>query len=182
MVSPKLHQAFIRHAGNRDRLTQIVPVGLDTRCQMRDVVGRYAWRRDRVERMELAEENFDDTLSWSTNPPNHCNLAGVVDLIYVSDQRYGYATRLRPDCKSTRPPRQAGFDVRCRTLGLSRAWKPGWVGTRRVAYEYVSSSPPFSTGRAAFTASGSTPLVDLQGVPMKPLCPLRRHPQDCTRV
>src|SRR5712692_10866073 len=36
-------------------------------------------------------------------------------------QRYGYATRLCSDCKSARPPRQAGFDVRSRTLGLSRA-------------------------------------------------------------
>src|SRR5713226_2237617 len=33
----------------------------------------------------------------------------------------------------------------------------GWVGTRRVALPHVSSSPPFRTGLAAFTASGSTP-------------------------
>src|SRR6266403_784970 len=37
----------------------------------------------------------------------------------------------------------------------------GWVGTRRVAFRYVSSSPPFRTVLAAFTAHGSTPLVNL---------------------
>jgi len=90
MVSPKLHEASIRHASNRDRLTQIVPIGLDTQCQIRDVIRWYAWARDRVERMELAEENFDDTLSWGTHPPNHCDLAGVVALTCLSNQRYGY--------------------------------------------------------------------------------------------
>ena len=45
------------------------------------------------------------------------------------------------------------------TLRLSRC--RSWVGTRRVPLLHVSSSPPFSTGRAAFTAHGSTPLVDL---------------------
>ena len=70
MVSPKLHQASIRHAGNGYRLTQIVPVCLDTQYQIRNVVGRHSWARDRVERMELAEEDFDDTLSRGTNPLN----------------------------------------------------------------------------------------------------------------
>jgi hypothetical protein len=87
MVSPKLEQASIWHAGNRDRLTQIVPVGLHTQHQIRDVVGRHSWAWDRVERMEVVEENFDDTLSWGTNPLNHCDLADVVDLICLSDQR-----------------------------------------------------------------------------------------------
>ena len=32
---------------------------------------------------------------------------------------------------------------------------------------HVSSSPPFRTGRAAFTAPGSTPLIGLHGVTMK---------------
>src|SRR3989442_1373172 len=68
------------------------------------------------------------------------------------------------------------------TLGLSRTWKPGWVGTRRVAFRHVSSSPPLRTGLAAFTASGSTPLVNLHGATMKHLFPFRRHPQDFTRV
>ena len=71
MVSPKLHQASIWHAGNGDRLTQIVSVGLDTQCQIRNVVGRHSWARNRVKRMELAEEDFDDTLSRDTNPLNH---------------------------------------------------------------------------------------------------------------
>jgi hypothetical protein len=123
MVSPKLHQASIWHAGHGDRLTQIVPVGLDTQCQIRNVVGWHSWARDRMERVKLAKENFDDTLSWGTHPPNHCNLAGVVELTCLSDQRYGYATRLCPDCKSARPPRQAGFDVRCRTPKLTCRWK-----------------------------------------------------------
>jgi hypothetical protein len=35
--------------------------------------------------MELADEHFDDTLPWSTNPPNHCNLAGVVEITCLSD-------------------------------------------------------------------------------------------------
>ena len=48
-----------------------------------------------------------------------------------------------------------------RTLAVSRARWPGWVGTRRVAFRYVSSSPPLSTVRAAFTAHGATPLVNL---------------------
>jgi hypothetical protein len=123
MVSPKLHQTSIWHAGNGDRLTQIVPVGLDTGRQICNVVGRHSWTRDRVERVKLAEENFDDALSWGTYPPNHCDLAGVVDLICLSDQRYGYPTRLCPDCKSARPLRQAGFDVRCRTPGIRRGGK-----------------------------------------------------------
>ena len=59
MVSPKLHESSIRHVSDRDRPTQIVPVGLDTQYQIRDVVRWYAWARDRVERMKLAEENFD---------------------------------------------------------------------------------------------------------------------------
>ena len=92
MVSPKLHESSIRHVSNRDRPTQIVPVGLDTQYQIRDVVRWYAWARDRVERMKLAEENFDDTLSWGTHPLNHCALASVVDLICLSNQRYDYAT------------------------------------------------------------------------------------------
>jgi hypothetical protein len=46
------------------------------------MVGRHAWARDRVERMQLAEENFDDTLPWGTYPPNHCDLARVVDLTF----------------------------------------------------------------------------------------------------
>ena len=40
-----------------------------------------------------------------------------------------------------------------------------WVGTRRVALRYVSSSPPFSTVRATFTAHGAAPLVILHGLP-----------------
>src|SRR5216683_717235 len=40
-----------------------------------------------------------------------------------------------------------------------------WVGTRRVAWRYVSSSPPFSTVRATFTAHGAAPLVVLHGHP-----------------
>src|SRR5262245_16906796 len=87
MVSPKLHQTAIRHAGNGDRLTHIVPVSLDTQCQICNVGGWHAWTWDRVERVELAEENFDDTLSWGTHPPNHCDLAGVVELTCLSDQR-----------------------------------------------------------------------------------------------
>ena len=34
-----------------------------------------------------------------------------------------------------------------------------WVGARRVTLRHVSSRPPFSTGRAAFTASGAAPEV-----------------------
>jgi hypothetical protein len=85
MVSPKLHQASVWHTGNGDRLTPIVPVGLNTQYQIWDVVGRHSWAWDRVERMELAEKNFDDALSWGTNSPNHCNLADVVDLTCLSD-------------------------------------------------------------------------------------------------
>ena len=44
------------------------------------------------------------------------------------------------------------------------------------------SQPPLRTGRAAFTASGSTPVVNLHGATMKHLFPFRRHPQDFTRV
>ena len=40
-----------------------------------------------------------------------------------------------------------------------------WVGTRRVALRYVSSSPPLSTVHATFTAHGATPLVGLHGPP-----------------
>jgi hypothetical protein len=40
-----------------------------------------------------------------------------------------------------------------------------WVGTRRVALRYVSSSPPFSTVHATFTAHGAAPLVVLHGYP-----------------
>ena len=40
-----------------------------------------------------------------------------------------------------------------------------WVGTRRVVLRYVSSSPPFSTVRATFTAHGAAPLVVLHGHP-----------------
>ena len=40
-----------------------------------------------------------------------------------------------------------------------------WVGTRRVALRYVSSSPPLSTVRATFTAHGAAPLVVLHGHP-----------------
>src|SRR5262252_3954786 len=36
-----------------------------------------------------------------------------------------------------------------------------WVGARRVTLQHVSSRPPFSTGRAAFTASGAAPEVPL---------------------
>jgi hypothetical protein len=35
----------------------------------------------------------------------------------------------------------------------------GWVGARRVTLRYVSSHPPFSTGRAPFKASGSAPPI-----------------------
>ena len=48
---------------------------------------------------------------------------------------------------------------RSRTLALTCC--RSWVGTRRVTLLHVSSSPPFSTVLAAFTAHGSTPLVDL---------------------
>src|SRR6516165_2566107 len=34
-----------------------------------------------------------------------------------------------------------------------------WVATRRGLHKPVSSSPPFSTGRATFIASGATPEV-----------------------
>jgi hypothetical protein len=34
-------------------------------------------------------------------------------------------------------------------------WPQRWVATRRVTLRYVSSSPPFRTGLATFTASGS---------------------------
>jgi hypothetical protein len=34
-----------------------------------------------------------------------------------------------------------------------------WVGARRVTLRHVSSRPPLSTGRAAFTASGAAPEV-----------------------
>ena len=37
---------------------------------------------------------------------------------------------------------------------------------------HVSSSPPLRTGRAAFTAPGSTPLLGLHGVTMERRCPL----------
>src|SRR5262249_5115825 len=40
-----------------------------------------------------------------------------------------------------------------------------WVGTRRVGLRYVSSSPPFSTVHATFTAHGAAPLVVLHGPP-----------------
>jgi hypothetical protein len=40
-----------------------------------------------------------------------------------------------------------------------------WVGTRRVALRYVSSSPPLSTVHATFTAHGAAPLVILHGYP-----------------
>src|SRR5882724_1231268 len=36
-----------------------------------------------------------------------------------------------------------------------------WVGARRVTLRHVSSRPPFSTGRAALTASGAAPGVIL---------------------
>ena len=39
-----------------------------------------------------------------------------------------------------------------------------WVGTRRSAVWPVSSSPPFSTARATFTAHGSTPAVLLHSL------------------
>jgi hypothetical protein len=45
------------------------------------------------------------------------------------------------------------------TLALTCCWS--WVGTRRVTLPHVSSSPPLSTVRAAFTAHGSAPVVDL---------------------
>lgn len=38
-----------------------------------------------------------------------------------------------------------------------------WVATRRGLHKPVSSSPPFKTGLAAFTAPGLTPLVFLRG-------------------
>src|SRR5262249_1316223 len=50
------------------------------------------------------------------------------------------------------------------TLGVSRCRKRGWVGTRRVTFRYVSSSPPLSTVHAAFTAHGATPLVHLHSI------------------
>src|SRR5688572_26759817 len=45
-----------------------------------------------------------------------------------------------------------------------RKREPGsWIGTRRVTLPHVSSSPPFRTVRAAFTAYGSAPAVLLPG-------------------
>jgi hypothetical protein len=37
-----------------------------------------------------------------------------------------------------------------------------WVATRRGLNKPVSSSPPFKTGLAAFTAPGLTPLINLK--------------------
>ena len=53
-----------------------------------------------------------------------------------------------------------------RTLGVRRGKereRGSWIGTRRVTLPHVSSSPPFRTVRAAFTAYGSTPAVLLLG-------------------
>src|SRR5262245_53092214 len=51
------------------------------------------------------------------------------------------------------------------TQGIGKHPDSSWVGTRRVALRYVSSSPPFSTVHATFTAHGATPLVGLHGPP-----------------
>ena len=65
----------------------------------------------------------------------------------------------------------------CRTPAVSRARKlkrGSWVATRRGLYKPVSSSPPFRTGLAALTASGSAPLINLHGVTMKRRFPFRQ--------
>ena len=59
------------------------------------------------------------------------------------------------------------------TLALTCCRKRGWVGARRVALLYVSSRPPLRTVRAAFTAHGSAPLVNLPSKAMKRRFPLR---------
>src|SRR5947199_9578312 len=59
------------------------------------------------------------------------------------------------------PNTHSGVRRRSLTPGLTCCRKPGWVGTRRVTFRYVSSSPPLSTVRAAFTAHGAAPLVNL---------------------
>lgn len=89
MVAPKLHHTSIWHASYGDRLTQVIPVGLDTQGQIRYVVGWHVRARNRVERVKLAEENFDDTLSRGTHPPNHCDLAGTVEFTCLSEQGNG---------------------------------------------------------------------------------------------
>jgi hypothetical protein len=60
---------------------------------------------------------------------------------------------------------------------MSCCWKRergSWVATRRGLYKPVSSSPPFRTGLAALTASGSAPLIDLHGMTMKRRFPFRQ--------
>ena len=75
-----------------------------------------------------------------------------------------------------------GLQSGSRTLALSRCRKPqrgSWVGTRRVALRYVSSSLPFRTGLATFMASGSTPVIVLHGFTMKrrfPFLQFHRYP------
>jgi hypothetical protein len=58
------------------------------------------------------------------------------------------------------PSSLGGFNIRCPTLRLIRAWKRergSWVGTRRVALPYVSSCPPLKTVRTTFMVYGFTP-------------------------
>src|SRR5438105_15196319 len=48
--------------------------------------------------------------------------------------------------------------------GLNDGEEPSsWVATRRGLHKPVSSSPPFKTGLAAFTAPGLTPAILLRG-------------------
>src|SRR6266705_4590286 len=74
----------------------------------------------------------------SVDPNTHSVITGS------SISLYGYCT---PECNGSVSPHSR------------------WVGTRRVALRYVSSSPPFSTVRATFTAHGAAPLVLLHGHP-----------------
>src|SRR4029450_7738460 len=61
---------------------------------------------------------------------------------------------------------QPGFsEVGCHSKQGMSGSRFRWVGTRRVALRYVSSSPPLSTVHATFTAHGAAPLVGLHGQP-----------------
>ena len=64
---------------------------------------------------------------------------------------------------SLSPPLQVGVTL-VLTFVTSHS---SWVATRRGLTKPVSSSPPFKTGLAAFTAPGSTPLIALHGVTME---------------
>ena len=82
-------------------------------------------------------------------------LHGLLDEgVQVSGGRGGAAAVDQRLALRTRP-RVA--DGACRGGLAAPALGRGWVGARRVTCWHVSSRPPFSTGRAAFTASGATP-------------------------